>query len=186
MSDLKLTFDTRDLIKGLENVGEDTVNEAIRQGLLAGAVFLVGIIKLNIQRNGLIDKGNLLNSVTWESPRVAQMSFIEFGPHTVYAAIHEFGGIIHPTNSKYLTIPMNGTKLRARDYTNGELHFVKIEGSSSALLVDKSGVARFFLTKSVHMPARPYVRPALDEHGDYAMNVMARTIEGILGDAWSK
>lgn len=49
----------------------------------------------------------------------------------VYAAIHEFGGIITPRRAEYL-------------------HFV-IDG-------------RHIKTKLVHIPARPYLRPAVDEH----------------------
>jgi phage gpG-like protein len=52
----------------------------------------------------------------------------------VYAAIHEFGGVINAKAGKFLS------------------------------WVNKEGKRIF--AKSVHIPARPYLKPAVDEHMD--------------------
>lgn len=155
MTDLKLTFDTKPLLQKLANVDAITRSEAVGQALSAGALYLVGVIKTNIVNKKLVDTGNLLNSVTADKPVVGLMqAYIEFGPHTVYAAIHEFGGLIRPIKAKAL------------------------------VFVGKDG--KLVFTKVVHMPARPYVRPALDKHGKDAIDIMASTISGIIEQEWSK
>jgi phage gpG-like protein len=123
--------------------------------LAAAATYLVGVIKTNIVARKLVDTGNLLGSVTADVPVIgATQSYVEFGPHTVYAAIHEFGGLIRPVNKKALVFMGKDHKL--------------------------------VFTKVVHMPARPYLRPALDEHGKDAFDTMANTIGGIISEEWSK
>ncbi len=155
MSDLKLTFNIKPFLSKLDRVDAITKSEAVSLALSAGALYLVGVIKTNIVNIKLVDTGNLLNSVTAEQPVVGLMkAYVEFGPHAVYAAIHEFGGLIRPIKAKTLKF------------------------------IGKDG--KWVYTKVVHMPARPYVRPALDEHGDEAMNVMASTLGGILGEEWSR
>lgn len=155
MSDLKLTFDVRPFLQKLANVGAVTRTEAVGQALSAGALYLVGVIKTNIVNRKLVDTGNLLGSVTADKPVVGIMrSYIEFGPHTVYAAIHEFGGLIRPVKAKALVFM----------------------GSDGKLV----------FTKVVYMPARPYLRPALDEHGKEAIDLMASTIGGIIDEEWQK
>lgn len=121
-----------------------------------------------------IDTGHLANSI---SAKMTSATSAEVGTGDVeYAAIHEFGGIIKPTKSKFLAIPMNGAKGSPRDYA--DLHFVKLEGGTG-LLINKDGVAKFFLTKEVHMPARPFMGPAADAEREGFMAEMKR-LEGLL------
>lgn len=152
-SPLKLTFNDKDLKRRLAKVDTAVKNEATSKGLRAGSNYLIAQIKVNITDVGLIDSGDLLNSVTEDDLHTGTKAYVEFGPHKVYAAIHEFGGVILPTKGPYLWF------------------------------IGKDG--KLVRTKSVTMPARPYIRPALDEHGDEALKLVGETIGDIFDRKWT-
>lgn len=92
-----------------------------------------------------------------------------FGSSVPYARIHELGGTIRPKRSKYLAIPVTRTAARMssprQDPTlvairtkRGGLQLVKRMGGSG-----RHGriETQFRLVKSVRLPARPYLRPAV-------------------------
>lgn len=154
MSGLTVVFDDKEVLRKLKHTETTMRQEALKAGLHAGAFFLIAHIKVNIVNRKLVDTGNLLGSVQEDEIHMSDKeAYIEFGPHTVYAAIHEFGGIIKATHAPYLVF----------------------EGSDGNLV----------FTKSVTMPARPYMRPALDEHGKEATALMGDTIGRIIESAWS-
>lgn len=150
---LKLTWDDRDLKRRLAKVEAAVKTEAVSKGLRAGSNFLIGHIKTNITSINLIDTGDLLNSVTEDELHTGSKAYVTFGPHKIYAAIHEFGGVILPTKGPYL--------------------------------VFKGKDGKMVFTKSVTMPARPYIRPAMDNQGDEALKLMGSTIGDILDSKWS-
>lgn len=119
----------------------------------AGGLALIGWIKVNINNRGLIDTGNLINSVLEDQFGQSGLSaWVTVGPHVVYAAIHEFGGVIRPTNGPYLVFQTD----------------------------DGNWVA----TRSVTIPARPYVRPAIDEHGGEIVETIAFILRDELQKEW--
>jgi phage gpG-like protein len=145
--------------------------------LMEGALVLERWMKFNIKKQGLIDTRNLTHQ-TIAQPESSRS--VSVGPrNTNYAAIHEYGGIITPKRAKNLAIPLTGTAKNARSPRNfaGELH---VQGKA---LVDASGMAQYALVKSVTIPARPYVRPALDEHGDEAISRIADRLREFAGSA---
>ncbi len=152
-SNLVLKFDDRELMRRLKKVDVAVRQRAASKGLKAGAEHLIGAIKVNIAEIPLVDEGNLMNSVTEDELHLGKTSWIDFGPHTVYAAIHEFGGVILPTNSPYLVF----------------------EGKDGKLV----------FTKSVTMPARPYIRPAVDTEGDEALRILGKTLGSEIEGAFS-
>jgi phage gpG-like protein len=84
-----------------------------------------------------------------------------------YARIHEEGGVIRPVNAKYLAIPLPIARTAAgvSRYASPRqvpvpLRFAQSKGGNP-LLVDGKGRPWFVLRKSVRMPARPYLAPAL-------------------------
>lgn len=110
------------------------------------------------------------------------------GSNIEYAAIHEFGGIIRAKKSKFLPVPLNtsaramledGGSLR----TKGDFTVISPNFGRTLLLVAQAKFAakanvtgadgkrkyktientqpRFILKKSVRMPKRPYMAPAL-------------------------
>ena len=90
-------------------------------------------------------RGQLRNSIRVESKTSATGAVAEISPHTIYARIQEFGGIIYPRRA---------SMLHWKD-ENGEDHFAK----------------------SVTIPARPYLRPAAEDHIDQISDVMRQAVE---------
>jgi len=80
-----------------------------------------------------------------------------------YARIHEEGGTIRPKSGRFLKIPV-GPALTGAGVARGGgksgLHF--IARGAGGLLADAEGRIWFVLKPSVRIPARPYLRPALD------------------------
>lgn len=150
---IQITFDSKDIKRRLAKLESSVKTEATSKGLRAGSNYLIGEIKVNIVEIDLVDTGDLLNSVTEDELNLGAKAFVTFGPHKIYAAIHEFGGIILPTRGPYL------------------------------VFMGKDG--KLVFTKSVTMPARPYIRPAIDDHGDEALKLVGDTIGQILDGKWT-
>jgi len=107
--------------------------------------------------------GKLSSSINWWLSE-GGVGFI--GSDLIYAAIHEFGGTIVPKNAKYLTIPLWKGAARqiggAREVPNA---FFKIT-NGRLLMYGKSkyGIMPYFLLlKSVTIPPRPYIWPAIEK-----------------------
>lgn len=151
----RLTFDDRDLKKRLNKVEAAVKKEAVEKGLRAAEYFLIGNIKIYlIESSGLnMQSGNLLNSIQEAELHIGKKSYVTFGPHAVYAAIHEFGGVIRATHAPFLVFMTKDGKL--------------------------------VRTKSVTIPARPYIRPVMDRDGDEALKLLGDTIGSIIDNKWS-
>jgi phage gpG-like protein len=152
-----------------------------RKAMKRGGVVLEGWIKVNIQKQGLIDTGNLRGAVSAEND---SDDVVSVGPRNVsYAAIHEFGGTIRPVNAKYLAIPVTKAARYAGSPRRfgGRLHFQTVAGGGA--LVDEDGDIQYSLKRSVTIPARPYVRPAVDEHGKDAVTEIGDVIVMLLREA---
>jgi phage gpG-like protein len=152
-SPIKITFDDKDIKRRLAKVEAAVKTEAASKGLRAGSNYLIAQIKVNITNINLIDSGDLLNSVTEDDIHIGTKSYVEFGPHKIYAAQKEFGGVILPTHGPYL------------------------------VFMGKDG--KLVFTKSVYQPPHPYIRPAMDDHGDEALKLVGDTIGSIIDGKWS-
>ena len=174
----------------LDQVERALGEAALRAGLSAAGNLVEGYAKLNVRARGLIDTGNLVNSIQTGEPEVSGLSGeIEVGTDVEYAKIHEYGGTIVPKKAKFLAIPITDAARRQgpREFP-GKLHVVATDTKTSritmhsAVLADEAGTPQYALVRSVTIPARPYLRPAIDEHrsaiqGAFAANVR-RAIEG--------
>lgn len=99
---IRLVYDAKDLNRRLARVDQAVRTDAASKGLRSGAEHLIQQIKIKISDIDLIDSGDLMGSVQEDELHVSTHSWITFGPHKVYAAIHEFGGTIVPINGPYL------------------------------------------------------------------------------------
>jgi phage gpG-like protein len=89
-----------------------------------------------------------------------------------YAAIHEYGGTIRPSRRQFLTIPVHES-LRtgagvarfasARDVPG--LQYAETSGGQRLLIHEDSGEVFYLLRRSMTLPARPYLRPAIRTAG---------------------
>ena len=142
-------------------------DRALRAGLSAAANVIEGAAKINIREQGLIDTGNLLNGTMATEPEVNGGSgHVYVIVVAEYGRIHEYGGTIVPRSAKALAIPLNEAARRVgspRAYPT-KLHVQWAKGAESGVLADEAGVAQYALVRSVTIPARPYLRPAIDGH----------------------
>lgn len=97
------------------------------------------------------------------------------------AAVHEFGTTIRPKTAKWLTIPLlpEAKNKRAGDFN--DLFFYQTD-ENTAFLARKNGQGKptnvFWLTKSVTIPERSYLRTGFDQN----VNDITAKIENFLDD----
>lgn len=152
-----------EVIKTLQKIGEQfpQVAEKITKRFLES-------IRGSIVKDYL--KGQVLNSRTGKLSSSIHwwLSGSEgyIGTNLIYAAIHEYGGVITPKNVQWLTLPMwRGAANMlggAREVPNA---FFKWTGGKLMLYgKSKYGIMPYYLLrKSVTMPARPFVWPAIQK-----------------------
>ncbi len=106
--------------------------------------------------------------------------------HVKYARIHEKGGTIVPRNKQWLTIPMSPAKTAAGVARGSARSFRSLmfmpdsNNPERAYLVHAfSGALFFLLVKRVTIPARPYLRPSMEE----ASNRLPAALAPLLGQA---
>lgn len=134
----------------------------VRREAIVNAKRNFGMTARNNSRGVAIapSRGGLISSILVAV--VGKYPGVTIGNITVpYAAIHEFGGVIKPKNAKYLTIPQDPFFVgkRAREF---DLSVVRAKSGNLYLVQKNTGVFAYLLKKSVTMPARPYLSPAMD------------------------
>ncbi len=118
--------------KALESLSADLRTKGLTKALDAGGYVLEGAIKVEVENQHLVDTGALKSSIKKRPAKVyGDSGEVEVGTNIVYAAIHEFGGIIKPRTKKALTF--------------------------------KTKDGRWHTVQRVVMPARPYMRPAVQK-----------------------
>jgi phage gpG-like protein len=134
--------------------------------------------KDNVKEQGLIRTRTLSRSLHEEVVEQSkERAAVDVGTNLEYGAIHEFGGTIQAKSAKYLAIPVGGRTGSPRKYS--DLRVMKtVRGN--LLLVDAGGAVQYVLKTSVEIPARPYLRPALDEHGDEAIEKTGEAFKNIV------
>lgn len=90
------------------------------------------------------------------------------GEHKWLAGIHEFGCDIKPGKAEYLTVPLvpEAVGRSARTFTDT---FVYTSKSGNKFIAQKSGddlKLLYWLTKSVKIPERSFLRSGFDKHKD--------------------
>lgn len=175
----------------------------LRVTLEAEALAKRNATKVFIGRNGRKLSGRLLNSIfssftPFNEGQSLPRGYI--GTRGIpYGAIHEFGGQIEPVQAKWLWIKQHGgpadqfrrltpkefvAKMKAKDRR------FKIVGKGTTgkvaifqALKDSDPIKLFALASSVTIPARPYLRPAVEEvfekYGPIARKVMAKNIRNV-------
>ncbi len=85
-----------------------------------------------------------------------------------YAAIHEYGGTITPTRRQFLTIPVHDslrTGAGANRYASARdvpgLKYAESAGGQRMLIHEDSEEVFYLLRRSIKIPARPYLNPAI-------------------------
>lgn len=167
--DFEIIFDERVLTALLIHGGAEVKKQIVKLGLEAA---LIAEAEMRRQIVMLLDKdptGALARSVRREIVRQGPGELtVQVGPHTVYAAIQDVGGIVRP-KKKFLAIPIPGAGVRKgkwpRDWGKGELHFQNRKGGSPLLFYGDKPVyvlKTFVRIKGVHY-VDATVRASIDD-----------------------
>jgi phage gpG-like protein len=158
--------------KLIEKLGElpKTVHRDMGYTILAMTLLVEKDAKRRIEEN-FHGVGTLAASITHKILKLAGLAVTGVvGTNLKYAAIHEFGGTIEPKNTKWLTIPFEGVKGRARDYTDTFFQWQKGAEGQRLILFQKNAGGKptplFVLVKKAEILARPYLNPALTENAE--------------------
>jgi len=123
-------------------------SEAVGDSLEAGAWVIVSraqeLVRTQLNKHPL---GNLVNNIGIRKQGGAVLAGV-FG--VIYAAIHEFGGVITPRSKKYLAFQVDG---------------------------------QWVYTKKSVIPARPYLRPAVDNNLEEIKQAIIDALRGLLQGA---
>lgn len=111
------------------------------------------------------------------------------GEHAWLASIHEYGCTIKPKNSQFLTVPINpkAKGKSAKDFPNafvlesksGELFIAVEKGKDQLELL-------FWLTRSVKIPERSFIRSGHDNCADEVLTQAGRAISKLLDGSLSE
>lgn len=160
-----------ELIRKFQQLTAEMQGEALVNTVQAGGGVVMNAARENIKKQGLIRTRTLSRSVHQEvTERDANHAAVEVGTDLEYAAIHEFGGTIQPKSGKYLAIPVGSYTGSPRKY--GDLKLRKTAGGN-LVMIDSSGIVQYVLKRNVEIPARPYMRPAVDNNHDEVARSMA-------------
>lgn len=170
-----------ELMRKFRAMGEAVQGATLANAARAGGLVILNAAKDNVKKQGLIRTRTLSRSLHEEVVEQGKdRAAVDIGTNLEYAAIHEYGGTIRAKTSKYLAIPIGDRIGSPRKYSDLR---VKKTGKGNLLLVDGSGKAQYVLKASVVISARPYLRPALDEHGDEAQHEMGSAFKTLIEKA---
>jgi phage gpG-like protein len=164
------------MASGLERVRSDAarVGAQMVQGFAMREGFYIGSVGVD-QGPPKPDKltsrtGNLRGSIRTENgpPGVAYV-----GPTAVYGAIHEFGGTIQ---QRAMTRLAGGRRIAvAKLLKSGKYSTKQTVRATQRVRAHERGAY------AIHMPARPYLRPAFQKHEREIQDAMIRRIIRGLG-----
>lgn len=119
--------------------------------------------------------GNLGRGITVMGERGTGSARV--GPQAIYGAIHEFGGTIRPVRAKYLAIPVG--ELTGSPTEHPDLH-LGVSRAGTLFLANASGI-QYVLKRSVTIPARPYLGPAMESAKPQVPGIIAEELRDLVG-----
>lgn len=132
------------LMRKLKKLEDSMQRSAMSQAVKMGAEVIRRYIQAEIKAQGLVDTGNLYDSVTVKrsksKSKALGIAIYDVFTDTEYDWVHEYGATIEPTKAKRLVFEIDG---------------------------------RLIFAKSVTIPARPYFRPGVDAGRSEARQVMS-------------
>lgn len=160
----------------------EEIQKLVTKAITRGVLRVETAIKLNLSGKVLhVQTGRLRTSIRHKVKQMRGGKRIVgmIGTNVVYAMIHEFGGTIVPKTGKFLTIPAEGVLGSARDYDNT---YPVIQGDKGRIMQKQgNGKARvlFWLVRSVRIPERPYIRPAIRDTRLNVENDLRTILKGL-------
>lgn len=117
----------------------------------------------------------LRNSITYR----ATPTSVEVGTNVVYAAIHQFGGVIRAKKGPFLAIPVTPQARAAGSPRNMTgLAVAQTLKGQFVMLDSQSGTVHYLLRKQVTMPERPFLGASSDDRAEL-LRVLQTHYEGV-------
>lgn len=156
----------------LSNLGNDLQMDLLEQAAHVGAQPIINEARVRVRKKSRTLSRSIHSETVEKRPKYVE---INIGTDVVYARIHEYGGTIVPKKGKYLTIPVSETAkalVSPRNYS-GEL-------AKIGMTLQADGVVHWVLATSVTISAQPYMRPAVENKGQAAMDSIAEALRQML------
>lgn len=164
----------------------------LRRELVAAALVAEAEAKQNATTTLNVRSGRLRRSIQGfveDSPEGPVLKLRAGGgaQDVKYARIHELGGIVRAKNGPFLAIPLGPAKTAAgvaRYATARDMPGLALAQSKDGqymLVKGATGEAAFLLRQQVTIPARPYLRPALDIAMDRLRSRLGATVAAAAG-----
>ena len=197
-NEFKIDISSTDILKKIQD-GLEVYQKTMSFQVFRALTLLEAQIKQNIRRDsGLhVRTGALLNSVYKKVVLQGNTVIGEVGTQGIpYARIHEFGGTILPVNKKFLAIPSeenrrpDGTpKITTQELMGGlgksfimnNVIFLATAAGGSKSKYTKL-TPMFYLKKSVTIPKRPYMQPAIAAKQDEILKNFGLFISASFGN----
>lgn len=165
-------------IKGQESIGNladslkdrtDIYKKGLKLQMWRALSLIEAAIAIEIRKKFKQRTGNLMNSINKSVEEDDDVVIGIISNSAVYASIHEFGGLIQPKRANYLRFPTeNNTKpdgspeVPANAIVKPVL--LPLKSGDGYLIVSKAdNLPKFLLKKSVNIPPRPYMIPAMEK-----------------------
>lgn len=159
---LKITGNAMKVFKRAARDAKKALEDPLRKSAMQVMRYAKDNVATKLNTTGATRKhstgGGLRRSITSQYNMPQLRAYV--GPSVIYGRIHEFGGVIRPKKAKHLAIPI-GTMTGSARSNFGQLRLL-VSRRSGLFLIDKNtGALQYVLKKSVTIPARPYLGPAL-------------------------
>jgi len=187
----------------LDRLGSGGLAEAIRPVLIRGSILVREWGTASLQATHRTRTGRLLASISGTvevrdgSPAIVARAGGAGGRGTVrYARLQEQGGVVVPVHAKMLRIPLPVALTPAgvvRDGLGGgplrviapDRFYCRRSKAGNLLLFERAtGIPWFVLRSSVTIPARPYLRPAVERVArEYLRPALSQAVVGAVRGA---
>lgn len=110
------------------------------------------------------------------------------GEHAWLASIHEFGCVITPSRSKYLTVPVNPKAFGKKASAFNDLFVVRTKSGEMFLCKSSGKDVEFYywLTKSVRIPERSFLRSGFDNSAEDVIKNCDKALNAVLAGDMSE
>lgn len=119
----------------------------------------------------------LRNSITGAYDRTSAA----VGTNVLYAAIHQFGGVIRAKSGPFLAIPVTPAAMQAGSPRNMQGLHVWQTTKGQYVLGDDKGTVHFLLRAKVTMPARPFLGASEADQAE-----LVRVVQAHMNNGWRR
>ena len=164
---------------------QNKLRQEQKKNIREASVYLMNYIQRNKLSGQVLSRrtGHLAGSIKYTVEESGTSFMGRVGSSLEYSAIHETGGTITAKRAKYLTIPLQSAmtpagvvRKPARKWADT---FVRKISNNLFIFSKESGrpVPIFLLKKSVKIPKRPYIAPALEETKSKLIDIIKEAVE---------